>query len=54
MLEHTGFTGLKGIMTSFILGSGWKGIVRKGIPAVLARMDAEGNLAGSGEARACQ
>ena len=54
MLEHTGFTGLKGITTSFILGSGWKGIVRKGIPAVLARMDAEGNFVGTGETRACQ
>ena len=54
VLEHKGFAGFKGLMTSFILGSGWKGIVRKGIPAVLARMDAEGNLIGAGEARSCQ
>lgn len=57
VLEHTGFAGLKGIMTSFFLGSGWKGIVRKGIPAVLARMDAQGvvaPLAGAEQNRACQ
>lgn len=31
-LEHTGFTGLKGMMVSFILGSGWKKkILRKNL-----------------------
>jgi hypothetical protein len=31
VLEHTGFSGLKAVMISFILGSGWKGHVREGI-----------------------
>jgi uncharacterized protein YndB with AHSA1/START domain len=34
-LAHTGFAGVKGVMVSFILGSGWKGIVREGIPAAI-------------------
>jgi uncharacterized protein YndB with AHSA1/START domain len=34
-LAHTGFTGVKGLMVSFILGSGWKGIVAKGIPGAV-------------------
>ena len=34
-LAHTGFEGFKGVMVSFILGSGWKGIVSKAIPAVV-------------------
>ena len=34
-LAHTGFQGVKGIMVSYILGSGWKGIVSKGIPAAI-------------------
>jgi uncharacterized protein YndB with AHSA1/START domain len=38
-LLHTGFKGLKGVMVSFILGSGWKGIVRKGIPKAIAKLD---------------
>ena len=50
VLEHTGFTGMKALMVSFIMGSGWKGIVHKHIPAVLERMSA-GPL--SGEPRAC-
>ncbi|HZS48716.1 MAG TPA: SRPBCC domain-containing protein [Blastocatellia bacterium] len=37
-LEHTGFSGLKAVMISYILGSGWKDIVRKHIPAVVGRM----------------
>lgn len=34
-LAHTGFAGMKGVMVSFILGSGWKGIIHKAIPAVV-------------------
>ena len=39
-LAHTGFRGVKGVMVSYILGSGWKGIVSKAIPAAI-----EGNAA---------
>jgi uncharacterized protein YndB with AHSA1/START domain len=39
VLEHTGFRGIKARMVSLIMGSGWKGIVAKHIPAVIARMD---------------
>lgn len=38
-LLHTGFTGIKGVMTSFILGMGWKGMVRKGIPDLIATLN---------------
>jgi uncharacterized protein YndB with AHSA1/START domain len=34
-LAHTGFAGIKGVMVSFILGSGWKSIVSKAIPAAI-------------------
>jgi len=37
-LEQDGFTGLRGFMVSRILGSGWKGIVAKRIPAAAARV----------------
>ena len=53
VLEHTGFAGVKALMVSFIMGSGWKGIVNKHIPAVLARMDAAGNLSGAAPAKRC-
>ena len=43
-LLHTGFTGVKGVMTSFILGSGWKGMVQHGIPNLMATLDTEGRL----------
>jgi uncharacterized protein YndB with AHSA1/START domain len=36
-LDHTGFRGARSIIVSFILGSGWKGIVRKGILTVVER-----------------
>ena len=39
VLEHTGFAGWKGMMVSFILGSGWKGIVSKEIPRVIAEIE---------------
>jgi uncharacterized protein YndB with AHSA1/START domain len=37
-LEHTGFRGLRGMFLKFILGSGWKGMIHKSLPAVLARL----------------
>jgi uncharacterized protein YndB with AHSA1/START domain len=37
-LLHTGFKGMKGVMTSFILGMGWKGMVNKGIRGLLDKM----------------
>jgi uncharacterized protein YndB with AHSA1/START domain len=40
-LEHAGFRGFKPVMISFLMGSGWKSIVRKGFPAVLDKMDAK-------------
>ena len=55
VLEHTGFRGVKALMVSLIMGSGWKGIVNKRIPAVLARMDEHGNLApGDRPAAVCE
>ena len=44
VLEHTGFRGVKALLVSMIMGSGWKRIVRTGIEAVIARMDVGGNL----------
>jgi uncharacterized protein YndB with AHSA1/START domain len=43
LLEHKGFTGLKGLFVSMILGSGWKGIVHKHIGRLLDRLDEEQN-----------
>lgn len=43
-LLHTGFSGVKGVMVSFILGSGWKGMVRKGIPDLVAKLETEGRI----------
>ena len=36
-LEHTGFEGLGGLATSFILGRGWKGLLRQKLAQVLDR-----------------
>jgi uncharacterized protein YndB with AHSA1/START domain len=44
-LVHSGFRGVRATMVSWILGSGWKGIVREAIPRVVAE------LAGSGDGR---
>lgn len=44
VLEHSGFRGLKALMVSAIMGSGWKGIVSTHIAAVLDRMDEQGNV----------
>ena len=38
-LAHTGFQGLRGLFLKFILGSGWKGMLRTSLPAVIARLD---------------
>jgi uncharacterized protein YndB with AHSA1/START domain len=43
-LEHTGFRGVKALMVSLIMGSGWKGIVSTHIPAVVARIGEDGRL----------
>jgi len=43
-LLHTGFKGMKGVMTSFILGMGWKGKVLKGIPVLITQLEREGRL----------
>ena len=43
-LPHTGFKGMKGLMTSFILGMGWKGMVTKGIPNLVTQLEQEGRL----------
>ena len=37
-LVHSGFRGVKGMMLKLVLGSGWKGMVRKSIPDVAARL----------------
>jgi len=42
VLEHTGFRGAKSVAVSFILGSGWKGIVQQKIPAAVARLGNQG------------
>jgi uncharacterized protein YndB with AHSA1/START domain len=44
VLEHTGFRGVKAVLVSLVMGSGWKGIVHKHIPAVLARLNDDGTL----------
>ncbi len=43
-LLHTGFTGLKPVLTSFILGMGWKGHLNKVIPALITTLEKEGRL----------
>jgi hypothetical protein len=54
VLEHTGFDGMKEIMISFILGSGWKGMVTKTIGEVIAAMDAEGRVPEHMLKRSCE
>jgi len=41
-LEHAGFKGFKPVLVSFMLGSGWKGIVHKRLPAVIDRLGSQG------------
>jgi uncharacterized protein YndB with AHSA1/START domain len=52
ILEHQGFRGMKAVLLSFLLGSGWGRILRQAIPAVMARMDGAGSPA-PGEKPAC-
>lgn len=44
VLEHTGFQGLKALLISLVMGSGWKSILKKHVLAVIERMDPSGNL----------
>ena len=43
-LLHTGFRGMKGVMTSFILGMGWKGMIKNRIPNLVTQLEQEGRL----------
>ena len=43
-LLHTGFEGFKPVMTSFILGMGWKGHLNNAIPALITTLEKEGRL----------
>jgi hypothetical protein len=43
-LIHTGFKWLKPVMTSFILGMGWKGHLNKAIPVLITTLEKEGRL----------
>jgi uncharacterized protein YndB with AHSA1/START domain len=38
-LEHTGFEGLRAVMVSFMLGGGWKGIIKTHLPAAIEKLD---------------
>ncbi|HEV7644354.1 MAG TPA: SRPBCC domain-containing protein [Pyrinomonadaceae bacterium] len=38
-LEHTGFTGVKGLMISYMMSSGWKKMFRTSLPAVIKNID---------------
>jgi uncharacterized protein YndB with AHSA1/START domain len=43
--EHTGFTGVGGfVLAKFMMGPGWRKMLAKAIPAVLANLDDRGNL----------
>jgi uncharacterized protein YndB with AHSA1/START domain len=43
-LLHTGFKGVKQVMVSYILGSGWKGMVQRGIPKLIDQLVSEGKI----------
>jgi uncharacterized protein YndB with AHSA1/START domain len=51
-LVHSGFQGVKGMMLKYVLGSGWKGMVRKGIPDVAAKLARGEPLTAKGRDRA--
>jgi len=36
VLEHTGFRGVRGVLLSFLMGSGWGKMLRTRLPAVIA------------------
>ncbi len=42
VLEHNGFKGFKGVLLSFMMGSGWGSMVRKHIPKLLELWDGTG------------
>ena len=42
VLEHRGFAGAGGMMVSYILGNGWKKMVEKKLPEVVARLTGAG------------
>jgi uncharacterized protein YndB with AHSA1/START domain len=46
LLEHRGFAGLPAVMVSFMMGAGWKKILRKRFPELVARLgdDARGGV----------
>lgn len=44
VLEQTGFRGVKALMISMVMGSGWKGILKKHLLGVIERIDEQGNL----------
>lgn len=46
-LTQTGFDGVKAFMVSLIMGSGWKSMLRKSLPAALARIDKAAQAVGS-------
>lgn len=50
VLEHRGFAGAGGMMVSFILGNGWKKMVQKKLPEVVARLTDTGLAAASAPA----
>jgi len=41
-LEHTGFSGVRGMMVSFILGGGWKKILGVALPQTVSRFSDSG------------
>ena len=42
VLQHRDFRGMRGFFLKWILGSGWKGMLRKALPAVLERLGEPG------------
>ena len=47
-MEQSGFTGLRGLMVSRILGGGWKRMIAERLPAAAALVGPEGYMAGAG------
>ena len=43
-LVHSGFKGLKPVMVSFLMGSGWGGHLRRAIPELIAKLESAGAL----------
>lgn len=53
VLEHSGFSGMKALMISFVVGSGWKGMLEKAIRAAVGRVDEQGNYVPAGITTSC-